>query len=63
MAAVPFVEMRAAGIFYMRLVAQVCKAAAARGVPFLWRGGMMAAVLRKPQRPLTFGDARGGALL
>ncbi len=37
------------GIFYVRLVAQVCKAAAATGVPLLWQGGMMAAALRVPQ--------------
>ena len=36
--AVPVEFIRAAGIFYMRLVAQVCKAAAATGVPVTKRG-------------------------
>ena len=55
--AVPVEFIRAAGIFYMRLVAQVCKAAAATGVPFTWRGGMMAAVPRKVQMPLSLSNA------
>ena len=37
--AVPVEFIRAAGIFYLRLVAEVCKAAAATGVPFWWREG------------------------
>ena len=57
--AVPVEFIRASGIFYMKLVAQVCKAASATGVPFTWRGGMMAAVPRKVQKPLNLGNARG----
>ena len=45
--AVPAEFIRAAGSFYMKLVAQVCQAAAATGIPFTWRGGVMAAVPRK----------------
>ncbi len=55
--AVPVEFIRAAGILYMRLVAQICKAASATGVSLLWWGGMMAAVPRKPQKPLTLVNA------
>jgi hypothetical protein len=57
--AVPVEFMQASGIFFVRLVAQVCKAAAATGIPFIWRGGMMAAVPRKVQKPLNLANARG----
>ena len=55
--AVPVEFMQASGIFFVRLVAQVCKAAAATGIPFIWRGGMMAAVPRKVQKPLNLANA------
>ena len=57
--AVPVEFMRASGMFFVKLVAQMCKAAAATGIPFTWRGGMMAAVPRKVQKPLTLANARG----
>jgi hypothetical protein len=57
--AVPVEFTRAAGSCYVTLVAQVCQAAAATGVPFTWRGGVMAAVPRKVQKPLGLGNARG----
>ena len=57
--AVPVEFMRASGMFFVKLVAQTCKVAAATGIPFTWRGGMMAAVPSKVQKPLTLANARG----
>ncbi len=57
--AVPVEFIKASGLHYLRLVAQLCKSVVAKGVPFLWRGGMMAAVPRKVHEPLSLANARG----
>ena len=57
--AIPVEFTRASGDQYLRLIAQLCQAAGRTGAPFSWRGGTMAAVPRKPAKPLSLSTGRG----
>jgi len=55
----PLAALRAGGLAVAGLLADVCTAAAADGIPAAWRGGRMVAVPRKAGAPLSLATVRG----